>query len=161
MEKIRRKSKKSFLPQEGEEWFSQLIHAINTDKVMFESGTLPKEKATVYSDLFTGKVDKLISNNKKITHEYFTQKIVVEYLNELLGNRKAKVNQLALDVSGTSLLVWAEINDDDENTEKDLILSEAKINAAYSDHDYYISTTIVEKNDNVPIPDQYQMLNLK
>ena len=63
-----------------------------------------------------------------------------------------------MDLSDASVLVWAEIADDDELMEDQLRLAQAKINAQYSQYGFYLSSTIVEESDCMPIPSHYQPL---
>ena len=56
------------------------------------------------------------------------------------------------------VLVWAEINDDDEQMEDKLILSEAKINAKYHLYGFDMESTIVETSDKLPVPNHYRSL---
>ena len=49
-------------------------------------------------------------------------------------------------------MVWAEITDDDEDTENALLLTEAKVNAAYPNKGIHVSTFIVEERYGYPVP---------
>ncbi|MGM0581720.1 MAG: hypothetical protein ACQETL_13625 [Bacteroidota bacterium] len=86
--------------------------------------------------------------------QYFIEKVVKEFLSEL-NSRNVTTNQLAFDLSDAKILVWAEIEDFDETSEDGLILSEAKVNSHFSDFGFHISSTIIEKSDNLPVPPHY------
>ena len=87
------------------------------------------------------------------------EKMVKEYLGKLAVN-KSFPDKIAFELSNYKVLVWAEIDMDDETTEQELILAEAITNANYSKYGLYISTTIVEKQDNLDIPPHYQELKI-
>jgi hypothetical protein len=91
---------------------------------------------------------------------FFVQNLVHSYFLELM-ERKGVPNRLALDISDSKILVWAEIGDDDESTERALILSAAKANADFSEYGVHISSTIVEERDKLVIPRQYKEIEIK
>jgi hypothetical protein len=161
MEKLHTKSKNIFLPEKGQEWFDKMIYLINADKTMLETGTAPESKRVIYNDLFEGNFNKLLLENKKLADEVFTKGMFLDYMNELFKDRKVKINKLAFNIGKSNLLVWAQVNDDDFEAEKNLIMTEAIINAKYSDYNYYVSSTIVEKSDNLDIPAHYRLIELK
>ena len=61
-------------------------------------------------------------------------------------------------LSNSKLLVWSEIEDNDEDMEDALLIAEAKVNGKYQKDGFYINSTIVEKSDNLSIPNHYQIL---
>ena len=87
----------------------------------------------------------------------FVKGMVNEFVCELI-NRKRFPSKLAMELSDYKVLVWAEIKDDDEETEDALIMSEAKVNAGCFKYGFHISTTIVEEGDKLIIPAHYQKL---
>lgn len=88
---------------------------------------------------------------------HFLGQLIIDYVNEL-KERQVEPRQLAMDMSDASVLVWAEINDDDEPTEDQLRLAQAKINARYNQYGFYLTSTIVEQSDCLPIPSHYQSI---
>jgi hypothetical protein len=102
--------------------------------------------------------DEMVS--KKTSSAFFIKNLVDSYFIEL-GERKARPNRVALELSNSKVLVWAEIENDDELTEDALILSAAKVNYAFSTFGFHISTTIVEVDDNLNVPKHYKEVLLK
>ena len=47
------------------------------------------------------------------------------------------------------------IDNDDDELEKQLILVEAKVNAKYHSFGYDLTSMIVEKSDDLPLPSHY------
>jgi hypothetical protein len=110
----------------------------------------------------------MIMGNQDFVHKYarktsaafFIKNLIDSYFIEL-GERKARPNRVALELSNSKVLVWAEIENDDELTEDALILSAAKVNYAFSTFGFHISTTIVEVNDNLNVPKHSKDVLLK
>ena len=102
--------------------------------------------------------DEMVS--KKTSSAFFIKNLVDSYFIEL-GEGKARPNRVALELSNSKVLVWAEIENDDELTEDALILSAAKVNYAFSTFGFHISTTIVEVDDNLNVPKHYKEVLLK
>src|SRR5882672_11206322 len=119
------------------QWFSKLISEIRVDKEMMEADVVPADTKQFYTDAITGNVDAMHNYARVNSTKYFIYKIVEDYFKEL-QSFKATPNKLAFDFSDAKILVWAEISDDDETTEKALILSEAKANAKYSDNGFFV-----------------------
>lgn len=78
--------------------------------------------------------------------------IVNEFINSLEDNLPLR---LAYNCFNRSLFFLAIIEDNDHITEKNLILTEARLNAKYSDQGYSISTSIVERSQRVEIPEYF------
>ena len=98
--------------------------------------------------------------SKKISSAFFIKNLIDSYFIEL-GERRARPNRVALELSNSKVLVWAEIENDDELTEDALILSAAKVNYAFSTFGFHISSTIVEVDDKLNVPKHYKEVFLK
>ena len=94
-----------------------------------------------------------VSTNLNL-REYFVKKVVVEYL-ELLGDHLP--NRLAFDFNDSEVLVWAEIQNNQEELEKALTLAEAKINAKFHPYGFDMESMIVEENDGLKVPNHYKI----
>jgi hypothetical protein len=98
--------------------------------------------------------------SKKTSSAFFIKNLIDSYFIEL-GERRARPNRVALELSNSKGLVWAEIENDDELTEDALILSAAKVNYAFSTFGFHISSTIVEVGDKLNVPKHYKEVFLK
>jgi hypothetical protein len=98
--------------------------------------------------------------SKKTSSAFFIKNLIDSYFIEL-GERRARPNRVALELSNSKVLVWAEIENDDELTEDALILSAAKVNYAFSTFGFHISSTIVEVGDKLNVPKHYKEVFLK
>ncbi len=138
------------------EWFHGLIHSVRTDQMLFEQNAMSSEKKSLYRDLANGDKETL---GKRILTEVrmdVIKDVLIEYLLEL-SNREVQFKELAFDLGVNRVLVWAELANNDENSEDDLILSEAKINEKFYDFGFGISSTIVFEEDQLNIPSHYQI----
>lgn len=160
------KTSKSNLLQEDifcddyDTWFSHFISHIKADQIQLSSGIASKDKKEFYEELMSNNITKMFQRMDKEKHRIITQDVILNYINELIINRKTKVCKLAFDSKSSGLKIWAVIEDDDELAEKNLILAEAEANFFAQKYNYFLSTTIVEKSDNLNIPSQYQQLKL-
>lgn len=72
------------------------------------------EKKQLYERLMSGSIDEVVLDMKEKSTMHFVKKLVFDYFHEL---KELNVEPLKLidHNTGVELLVWAEINDDDEN----------------------------------------------
>jgi hypothetical protein len=142
------------LNQSYKEWFSDLIGQLGVDHMLLEAGVASKETKQMYDTLIFGKESEIFASGRIQSSMYFIKGLLKEYFDSL-AEFKTKPRKLGLELSDAKILVWAEINDDDEEAEDALILSEAKANAKYHDYGFHISSTIVETSDKLPVPSHY------
>ena len=81
--------------------------------------------------------------------------IVDEFINSLGNNFPIK---LAYNSFNRSLFFFAVIDDNDHEAEKNIILTEARLNAKFSNQGYSVSASIVGKDEEVEIPDYFKIL---
>ena len=148
---------KDYKSVERNQWFNEFIGQLRTDEQMLEIGAMHPEKEKFYNNMFSGNIEEILLDNRERISMAIIERMVREYLNHLIS-KKVFPEKIAFELSNYKVLVWAEIDMDDELTERELILAEAIINADYSKYGLYISTTIVEKQDGLGIPDHYQEL---
>lgn len=140
-----------------DQWFEAMISSIKVDQLQIQTKTASEQKARIYNNLVEGKHSETFSEMRNMSSQFFIEELVKEYITEL-NTRNVMTNQLAFDLSNAKVLVWAEINDFDEDAEDGLILAEAKTNARFSNFGFHISSTIIEKGDNLPIPPHYSSI---
>lgn len=137
--------------------FTQIIEHINVDHLLITTDTAPIETKEFYSALMANDADSILSKSREDSSMYFISKIVMEYIKELKSKGKIPL-KLAMGLSNSKLLVWSEIEDNDDDMENALLIAEAKVNGKYQKDGFYINSTIVEKSDNLSIPNHYQIL---
>ena len=148
---------KSIFPEEIENWFGEFIGIIKADQFMLETGCAPQEKEDFYTDLITNNTDKIFSKLRQDSSQFYIQKIVFDYLSEL-NTKDKKPLKLAFGISDSKILVWSEIEDNDESMEDILLICEAKVNGKYHQHGFYLNSTIIERSDKMPIPPHYKTI---
>jgi hypothetical protein len=141
-------------PNKQDQWFESMINSIKVDQLQIQTKTASEEKTRIYNNLVEGKHSEMFSDMRNISSQFFIEELVKEYISEL-NVRNVQTNKLAFDLSDAKVLVWAEINDFDESSEDGLILAEAKTNARFSNFGFHISSTIIEKGDQLSIPPHY------
>lgn len=145
------------------EWFSLFINQINEgimkDKEALEKGDASKETIAFYQSLIKRDSKALIMARDSITDSLISD-IVISYIHKI-KERNIRPLKLAFDLSINKIMVWAEINADDEKTEMDLIRVESIINGEFfANSKIYLDSTIVENSDELPIPLHYKRVSL-
>lgn len=141
------------------QWFNRFISDIQVDKVMMETDIAPVATKQFYTDAINGNQDGVHNYARIQSTQYFISKIVSDYFKELQVF-KVQPQRLAFDFSEAKILVWAQIENNDESAENALLLSEAKANAKYSDNGFYVSSTIVEEGDHLNVPSHYHEIKI-
>ena len=83
-------------------------------------------------------------------------KILGRYISSGISQNESLL-KLAFDFNDSEVLVWAEIVDDNEEIERELILLAAKLNVEFHEYGFHICSTIVEQEDCLSIPNHYQI----
>ena len=138
-----------------EPWFDDLVATLRAHQLQLETGTASPALQRTYEPLLAGNTDLIFKQSKDTAQQYFISKITHDYA-QLLGSQHPR--KLALSFTDSEVLVWAEINDDDEIMERFLILTEAKINARYHNYGFDMTTMLVETSDQARVPNHYQLL---
>jgi len=140
-------------------WFDKLISDVSVDRLMMETKTAPSVTEKFYLNAINEDHDATNNFLREQSTKYFVSQLLQDYFKELKSFNSFP-QKLAFDLSDAKILVWAQIKDNDELTEDALILSEARANSKYNDHGFYISSTIIEESDHLPIPSHYHVLQL-
>jgi hypothetical protein len=136
-----------------EKWFDDLVAELRSHQVQLETNTASKEMKKIYETVLTGNANQLAHLGKFNAQKHFVTRIIIEYI-ELLKNKLPL--KLAFNFNDSEVLVWAEIDGEDSIKERELLKAEAEINAKYHPFGFDMETTIVEKEDCLPIPNHYQ-----
>ena len=153
-------AKQSSTNAERDQWFEELVATLSADKFMLDTDLASPELKSIYGTLIEGNADKLALQGKEMSQHHFISRILLDYLT-VLRKRQIMPNKLAFDVNDTEVLVWAEVDDNNEELEKQLILAEAQVNARYHQYGYDMTSMIVEKRDSLPIPNHYSEFKYK
>lgn len=137
-----------------EAWFDELVGTIRLDEQLLKNDLMETEKKAMYNNLIDGNLEGIMVDARKMSTQFFISNLLNEYIKEL-SNLKHNPKKLGLELSNSKVLVWAEIYDNDYETEKALILAQAKVNALYDKFGFAISSTIVEECDELTVPNHY------
>lgn len=151
------KSSTSLSSEQIHLWFEQLISHIKVDKLMIETETADQEKFKFYQDAISGNHTEIFKSIRFNASQALIKDVVFNFLSEI-KKRNALPIKLAFSLTPATILVWAEIADNDENLEDQLLLAESKVNAYAKQFDFSLDTMIVEKSDNLPVPTHYTVV---
>jgi hypothetical protein len=136
------------------EWFDYVIAALRTHELQLETNTASEDLQNYYATIMGGNLDEMFKMQKAAAQQYFVPKILFEYLKLLDSNLPLK---LAFDYNDSEVMVWAEIEDSNPVQENILARAEARINAIFHPYGFDMETMIVEKSDNLAIPNHYKI----
>lgn len=137
-----------------EAWFDEFVGSIRLDEQLLKNDLMEPQKKQMYNKLLEGNIEALSVDARNMSTQYFIGSLLGEYVKEL-SSLKHNPKKLGLELSNSKVLVWAEIYDNDDETEKALILAQAKVNAQYTKFGFAISSTIVEECDQLAVPNHY------
>lgn len=92
------------------------------DQVQIEAGVADTNKTEFYHNLMTGKEDEVFKKIRFEASQLLIEKVVRTFIAEL-ATRKSFPEKLAFALTPSTIMVWAEINDDDERVEDGVLLS--------------------------------------
>lgn len=138
-------------------WFNDLISSIEMDKYFMSEDIASEETKKFYKAMMSDNVADLLRQTRVTSSMYFIEKMIVDFIKEI-KLRGIEYRNLALDLGNSKILVWVELNNDDEKSEDALIMAEAKMNAKYFSEGFHMSTTIVEELDKLAVPEHYQLI---
>ena len=136
------------------EYFNNFIAELRADELLLKTGVASVDKVKKYNIYSKGTPKEIARYNVSSNSLELIKDLIVDYMNSI-KQFNANPTKLAFDWSVNKIRVWAEIKDNDEATENALILSEARANAINKNIGVYITTTIVEDSDKLPIPPHY------
>lgn len=136
-------------------WFDHFVASIRSEEIQLVSGIASQEKNDFWKPIFENNHFEIAKRNRETASMLLIPKLFTDYVNGI-KSRSVNLISLSFQLSDSIILVWAVVNDDDEQSMDSLFLQEAEVNAKYSDHGFHISTTIMEKSDNCLIPSHFQ-----
>ena len=139
---------------DASKWFDEMVSSLRFDEQLFHNDILNPEKKALYNKMIDGNAETISVMAREMSTTYFISNLLNDYVSELLVSKKVP-RQLGLEMSESKILVWAEIYNDDEETENALILTQAKLNSRYSKFGFHISSTIIEERDSLNVPSHY------
>ncbi len=141
------------IKQPTEQWFDDLVATLRTHQLLLETETADEETKNLYNILIGGNTLMVAHLSRTLSQRQIIGSILWDYLKIIKENKPQK---LAFDFNDSEVLVWAEINENDEVLESSLYLAEAQINAKYHQYGYDMTSMIVECCDAVSIPNHYK-----
>ena len=134
-------------------WFDDFVATLRSHEVQLQTGVASSELQNFYETVFSGNADQIVHLGKNMAQKHFVARIIVDFMQNIKGLEPLK---LAFNFNDSEVLVWAEVKDNDEFTERALLVAEAKVNAKYHPFGFDMETTIVEKQDGLAVPNHYK-----
>jgi hypothetical protein len=147
-------------PTAIKKWFDEMVSNLKVDAMLLQADVLEKHKKEVYEAMISGDDDFMHNYAKKTSSAFFIKNLIDSYFIELIESN-AKPKKIALELSDSKVLLWAEISNNDEPTEDALIMTAAKVNHEFSQYGFHISSTIVEEEDHLNIPTHYKEVSFQ
>lgn len=144
----------------AKQWFDGMVVNLSLDEQLHKNDILDNNKKEFYDNMISGDQIKIHDYALNAASQYFIGNLLNDYIQELAGRFKKLPKKLGLELSHGKILVWAEIINNDDETENALILAQAKVNSKYEKHGFHISSTIVEEIDNLELPKHYTQVVL-
>ena len=148
-----------FTHEEINSFINGMVSQLEGDKFILSEGMASQETKEKYKVLMSKDENMLPAYARYTSSIHFLKKMIWDFTENLNEYGRSPL-KLAFSISDTKLYAWAEIMDEDEETENALFLSEAKVNSKYYEFNFSVSTTIVEQADRLPVPRQYSQLTL-
>lgn len=142
------------------EMIESVIGQLNVDRLMLESNIASENTKAFYHGLVTGDPRETYSKVRNDLGSKFIGEMIQKYLMALIEFKQWPVSLSVAVSNGNRLYVWAVIEDENDDLERALILAEAKANSEYYHFGFTMKSTIVEVSDELPIPAQYQTLDI-
>jgi len=136
------------------QWFDNLVASLRGEQLQLESGIADKEKQAFWKPMMENNSLQIAVTTREMSSRLIIPELIINYLNGL-KKRTVDISSLSFQMSDSKILVWAIVNDDDEDSMDQLFLQEAEVNAKFAEYGFHVSTTIMEKSDNCTTPPQF------
>lgn len=138
------------------EFLSETIHQLKSHKLLLETETMNSDMKKFYDQVSNGDIENLLKANIEQYRKLVFLRLITDYFKKL--SPLENLVHLGININDTKLLVWAEIDENDEESENKLIDLQAHLNYLYKDSGVLVSTTIVENTDYLTMPPHYEEL---
>lgn len=144
-------------------WFAALLEGvrqqIGTDQLKINTGTADKQTTDFYHALRSQDPLRLAQTIRNESLKVLLSAGLLGFFNEL-SKRKRLPKRIALHHDATELMLWAEVEDGDEETHDAIVLAASEINLNLHRLGFFIETMVVESRDMCPIPSHYKEVPL-
>jgi hypothetical protein len=140
-------------------WFVNLIDILKSrfSQQKNQLINIHKEESDIAFSHVVEDYSTAMHQSRIASQKFFTTQILKVYIDEIHSLTNMP-DLIGLAIGHNEILVWCQINDDDDEMENNLFLAEAKANADQTNSGISISTTIVERSEIISIPSHYKLL---
>lgn len=138
-------------------WFSGTIATLRMHQKQLNHGNAPAGMKEAYDEIIEAGDDyaQMFALHEKIAKKRFFLEMLTEYIESGISENEAII-KLAFSFENKNLLVWAEIEDDNEKVEFELFSLAGKINAEFFEYGFQVQTTVVEQYEKIELPKNFR-----
>lgn len=140
------------------EFFDSFVDKIRISELLFSNGMASKEEGDLFGAMIAGDMEKVQEMSRQSSSLFCAQLALSEFLRKFMEFKTNPPEKLALEMTGSKLLVWAEVAEDDDSACRALLLADAAANARVESLGYSTSITVVESSDGLEAPRHYKLV---
>ena len=148
-------SSNSVADQKAHEFFSDLVTKLNVTEFLYNIKGMSEKEYQMWNAAINKDLVPMMMRSRVDTNIICIRKAFDEFMLALRSEKDVTLRKLAVDMSRNKLFVWAEVNDDDEQSLRSILYADSVANLKIEELGCYITATVVEKSDNVPVPSHY------
>lgn len=138
-------------------WFFGKIATLRMHQQQLKNGNAPAGMKEAYDEMIEVADDytQLFALHEKMAKKRFILEMLTAYIESGISESEA-ISKLAFALEDKNLLVWAEIEDDNEKVEFELFSLAGKINAEFFEYGFQVQTTVVESYEKIALPKNFR-----
>lgn len=145
----------SVADEKAHEFFSDMVTKLNVTEFLYNNKGLSDQEYRMWTAAINKNLEPMMLANRVATNVACANKAFEEFMLALRAEKDVKLRKLAVDISRSKLLVWAEVEDDDDSSMRSVLYADSVANLKMEDLGFSVSATVVEKSDCVPVPSHY------
>lgn len=142
----------------AKEFFADLVTRLNVTEFLYDSKGMSQKEYEMWTSAINRNLGPMMEHSRVASNFYCIQKAFAEFIVALKNEPNVKMRKLAVDTTGSKLLIWAEVDDDDRESTRSILYADSVANLKIENLGYSVSATVVEKSDYVPVPSHYLMI---
>lgn len=138
--------------------FKSLVDSLEISKYLYENDMSPPKEKALIDAILEQNVNQQLSIIRGSTTEGCAALAYAEFIKEFGRRSKRPPEKLAVEMTGSKLLIWAEIKEGDEDLLDALLLADARTTTTMQEHSYATSIIVVDSEDHIDVPNHYQVV---
>ncbi len=139
----------------AKEFFSDLVTRLNVAEFLYNTKGMGQKEYDMWTSAINKNWGPMMESGRVSSNLYCIQKAFGEFMIALKNETNVKMRKLAVETTGSKLLIWAEVDDDDRESTRSILYADSVANLNVEKLGYSVSATVVEKSDCIPVPSHY------